>query len=73
MTQSRQQTKVDTSSPEAAVLDALVDLAPIPLAMGVISYGRTLWCGNTLRLAREENRITGLWDLDYQYHRRLYG
>jgi predicted nucleotidyltransferase len=50
-----------------------INLAPLPLVMAIVTSGKVLYCGSGLRLAREENRITGMWELDYQYHQRLYG
>lgn len=54
---------------------SIVDInhAPLPLAMAVIRTGRAIWVRSPLRLAREENRITSMWELDYLYHQRHYG
>ena len=54
---------------------SIVDInqAPLPLAMAVIRTGRAIWVRCPLRLAREENRITSMWELDYLYHQRHYG
>lgn len=61
------------SLPEGRLSVVDINLAPLPLAMAVITQGVVLWSGNGLRLAREENRVMGMWELDYQYHRRVYG
>ncbi|MBD3896115.1 nucleotidyltransferase domain-containing protein [Halomonas sp. ML-15] len=54
---------------------SIVDInqAPLPLAMAVIRTGRAICVRSPLRLAREENRITSMWELDYLYHQRHYG
>jgi hypothetical protein len=39
----------------------------------VVTSGRVLYCRDGLRLAREENRVTSMWELDHLYHRRVYG
>ncbi|GAB2798437.1 hypothetical protein GCM10027040_26400 [Halomonas shantousis] len=49
-----------------------INLAPVPLAMAIVRTGRTLCVNSALRLAREENRITSMWELDYQYHRQHF-
>lgn len=49
-----------------------INLAPITLAHVVIRTGRVLHANDRLRLAREENRITSMWELDHQYHQRHY-
>lgn len=50
-----------------------IDLAPIPLAMTVVRTGRPLCINDPLRLAREENRITSMWELDYEHHQQQFG
>jgi len=45
---------------------------PLPLAYAVISTGRVLHVANGLRLAREENRITSMWEIDHAHHLRHY-
>lgn len=50
-----------------------INLIPLPLAFNVIQSGQSLLVKNPLRLAREENRITSMWEIDYQYHRQMYG
>ncbi|WP_048306136.1 nucleotidyltransferase domain-containing protein [Halomonas sp. PR-M31] len=49
-----------------------INLAPITLAHVIIRTGRELQVNDPLRLAREENRITSMWELDYQYHLRHF-
>lgn len=59
--------------PEDKVSLLDINLAPLPLAMSVVTSGKVIWCGSGLRLAREESRVTSMWELDYRYHQRLYG
>lgn len=56
---------------QLSVLD--ITQAPLPLALSVIECNDALYVRNPLRLAREENRITSMWELDHQYHRKHYG
>ena len=46
---------------------------PIQLAYSIIQSGQVLQVNDPLRLAREENRITSIWEIDHQYHRKHYG
>lgn len=62
---------LDLPGDRLSVLD--INLAPLPLALAVVQTGRVLWCRSGLRLAREENRITSMWEVDYLYHQRRYG
>lgn len=50
-----------------------INIAPVPLAMAIVRTGRVLCVNDPLRLAREENRISSMWELDYEYHRRQFG
>lgn len=59
--------------PEGCLSLVDIDLAPIPLAMAVIRTGVAICVNDPLRLAREENRITSMWELDYQYHQQQFG
>jgi len=65
------QDALDLPAEKLSVID--IDLAPIPLAMVVVRTGRPLCINDPLRLAREENRITSMWELDYQYHQQQFG
>lgn len=49
-----------------------INLAPLPLAHAVIRTGRVLQASDRLRLAREENRITSMWELDHLYHQQHF-
>ncbi|MGE4532245.1 type VII toxin-antitoxin system MntA family adenylyltransferase antitoxin [Halomonas sp.] len=49
-----------------------INLAPLPLAHAVIRTGRVLQANDRLRLAREENRITSMWELDHLYHQQQF-
>ena len=61
------------SLPEKALSVVDINLAPLPLAYNIIQTGQVLLTKDGLRLAREENRITSMWELDYLYHRQHYG
>lgn len=50
-----------------------INQVPVPLAYSIVTAGKVLLVRNGLRLAREENRVTSMWELDHQYHRRNYG
>ena len=63
--------QLDLNSNLLSVVD--INLAPLPLAMSIIDKGILLYAGNGLRLAREEHRITSMWELDHVYHRRQFG
>lgn len=65
------QDALELPAEKLSVID--IDLAPIPLAMAVIRTGRPLCVNDPLRLAREENRITSMWEVDFQYHQRQFG
>jgi uncharacterized protein YutE (UPF0331/DUF86 family)/predicted nucleotidyltransferase len=60
--------QLNLTSNQISVVD--INLAPLPLAMGIIHNGVLLHQGSGLRLAREENRITSMWELDHEYHQR---
>lgn len=49
-----------------------INLAPLPLAHAVIRTGRVLLARDKLRLIREEQRITSMWEIDHQYHQQHY-
>lgn len=53
---------------------SVVDINNIPLtlAYAVITTGRVLHAANGLRLAREENRVTSMWEIDHAHHLRHY-
>lgn len=63
--------KLGMHDSQISVVD--INNIPIPLAFGIIDTGIVLLSKNGLRQAREENRITSMWELDYLYHRRHYG
>ncbi|QEY59746.1 nucleotidyltransferase domain-containing protein [Pseudomonas sp. C27(2019)] len=54
---------------------SIVDInqIPLPLAFSIISSGKVVLSKNTMRLIKEEQRISSMWEIDYQYHRRHYG
>lgn len=45
-----------------------INIAPIPLSMSVIDAATVLYCNNTSRLLKEQQRIMSLWEIDYLYH-----
>lgn len=51
--------------PDSKVSVIDINHVPIPLAFGVISSGKVLVNKNGLRLAREENRISSMWEDNY--------
>lgn len=55
---------------QLSVID--INLAPLPLAHAVIRTGRVLHTNDRLRLIREEQRITSMWEIDHLYHQRHY-
>ena len=61
---------VGVSSDLISVLD--INLSPLPLAMSVVTSGKVLLAKSGLRLAREENKILSMWELDHEFHRREF-
>ena len=61
------------SLPEAMLSVVDINLAPVPLAATIVRTGRVLQVNDGLRLAREENRATSMWELDYVYHQQHFG
>jgi len=59
------------NSEQISVAD--INQVAVPLAYAIVTSGQVLFVRSGLRLAREENRATSMWELDYQYHRRHYG
>ncbi|MGM0537489.1 MAG: type VII toxin-antitoxin system MntA family adenylyltransferase antitoxin [Pseudomonadota bacterium] len=53
---------------------SIVDInqAPLPLAHAIIRTGRVLRVNDRLRVVREEQRITSMWEIDHQYHQRHF-
>lgn len=62
--------KLTKSNTQLTIVD--INKTPIPLALAVVTQGRVLHCKDALRLAREENRITSIWELDYLYHQKHF-
>ena len=60
---------------ELSVLD--MGIAPIPIAMSVLTTGRLLFSKNSARQLQEQQRIMSKWEIDYLYHYQnkeaLYG
>jgi len=59
------------SSDRISVID--INHVPLPLAYAAVTSGKVLLAKDALRLAREELRVTSMWELDHEYHRRSYG
>lgn len=58
----RQQLGLDDET-KISIVD--INAIPIQLAHAIVSHGRVIKCVDGLRLAREENRITGLFEESY--------
>jgi predicted nucleotidyltransferase len=56
--------------PENRLSVADINHIPIPLALSIVTTGKVLYVKNGYRLAREENRITSMWEIDYLYHKQ---
>ncbi|WP_027852251.1 type VII toxin-antitoxin system MntA family adenylyltransferase antitoxin [Marinobacterium litorale] len=67
----RWQDALPKDSKPISVVD--INHIPLTLAYSVISSGKVLLAKDTLRLAREENRISSMWELDHEYHKRIFG
>jgi predicted nucleotidyltransferase len=63
----------DLGLPDGALSVVDINTAPLSLAHAVVTTGQVLYCRDGLRLAREENRVTSMWELDHLHHRRVYG
>ena len=59
--------------PENRLSVADINHIPIPLALSIVTTGKELYVNNAYRLAREENRITSMWEIDYLNHKQHYG
>lgn len=51
---------------QLSVLD--MGIAPIPLAMSVLTTGKLLLSKNCARQLQEQQRIMSKWEIDYLYH-----
>lgn len=49
-----------------------INLAPLPLAHAIIRTGRVLRANDRVRLIREEQRISSMWEIDHLYHQRHF-
>lgn len=63
--------KLGLSSDQLSVVD--INHIPLPLAYSITTTGKVLLVRDSLRLVREENRISSMWEIDYLYHRQHYG
>ncbi|GGO85121.1 hypothetical protein GCM10011348_32940 [Marinobacterium nitratireducens] len=59
--------------PTSRLSVADINHIPLTLAHSIIRDGKVLLANDRLRLAREENRITSMWELDHEYHKRQFG
>ncbi|WP_018936537.1 nucleotidyltransferase domain-containing protein [Thioalkalivibrio sp. ALJ24] len=59
---------LELPSDRLSVVD--INQAPLPLARAIVTGGQVLFCRDPLRLAREENRIASMWELDHQYQQQ---
>ena len=58
-------------SGQVSVVD--VNSAPAHLALNIMREDRVLLVKDPLRLAREENRISSVWEIDHLYEQRRAG
>ncbi|OPX54374.1 Nucleotidyltransferase domain-containing protein [Oceanospirillum multiglobuliferum] len=51
---------------------SIVDInnTPLPLQHAILRTGKALYIKSPLRLAKEENRISSMWELDYLYYQQ---
>lgn len=59
--------------PDSCISVIDINHVPIPLAFSVIEQGVELVVKNPLRLAREESRISAMWEDNYLYRERKSG
>ena len=58
--------------PEGKISVLDIEIAPIPLAMAVLTTGRQLLSRNHSKELFVTQRILSKWELDYQYHYKNY-
>jgi len=46
---------------------------PLALALSIVNSNTVLLAKDSVRLAREENRVSSMWELDQVYHRQQFG
>lgn len=46
---------------------------PLALALSIVNSNSVLLAKDSVRLAREENRVSSMWELDQVYHRKQFG
>jgi len=51
---------------QLSILD--MNIAPIPLAMSVLTTGKLMLSKNKARQLQEQQRIMSKWEIDYLYH-----
>lgn len=59
---------LELPSSQLSIVD--INTAPIHLALNIIKADRVLYVKDPSRLAREENRISSIWEIDHLYHQR---
>lgn len=62
----RWQKSLNLKEAQLSVLD--MSLAPIPLAMSVLTTGKLWLSKNKARQLQEQQRIMSKWEIDYLYH-----
>ena len=69
------QRNLDLNEGMLSILD--MSIAPIPIAMAVLTTGKLLVSKNKSRQFKEQQRIMSYWEIDYLYHYKnkkvLYG
>lgn len=46
---------------------------PLALALSIVNSNSVLLAKDSVRLAKEENRVSSMWELDQMYHRQQFG
>lgn len=46
---------------------------PLALALSAVNSNSVLLAKDSVRLAKEENRVSSMWELDQMYHRQQFG
>jgi predicted nucleotidyltransferase len=46
---------------------------PLALALSIVNSNSVLLSKDSIRLAKEENRVSSMWELDQVFHRKQFG
>lgn len=65
--------KWQDSIQNAAISVVDINFIPLPLAFSIIQQGKVVFCRDSMRLIKEEGRISSMWDIDYGWHQEHYG